>query len=123
MYIFCARPFEEEEEEEEEDGEIGVLGNFTYTIVAVYFTTFESLIVYRNTRSPCYVSKRAHSCCVRQSEPLLLLRLNGRVGAIPTYRVYRLYDIAIFMQSLYYTSNFLNFLFICLLSFFYYCKQ
>ena len=26
MYIFCARPFEEEEEEEEEeDGEIGVL--------------------------------------------------------------------------------------------------
>ena len=28
------------------------------------------------------------------SEPLLLLRLNGRVGAIPTYRVYRLYDRA-----------------------------
>ena len=27
------------------------------------------------------------------SEPLLLLRLNGRVGAIPTYRVYRLYDM------------------------------
>ena len=26
MYVFCARPFEEEEEEEEEeDGEIGVL--------------------------------------------------------------------------------------------------
>ena len=31
------------------------------------------------------------------SEPLLLLRLNGRVGAIPTYRVYRLYDIYIYM--------------------------
>ena len=29
------------------------------------------------------------------SDPLLLLRLNGRVGAIPTYRVYRLYDTAI----------------------------
>ena len=27
------------------------------------------------------------------SEPLLLLRLNRRVGAIPTYRVYRLSDI------------------------------
>ena len=26
------------------------------------------------------------------SEPLHLLGLNGRVGAIPTYRVYRLYD-------------------------------
>ena len=28
-----------------------------------------------------------------------------------------------FYASLYYTSNFLNFLFTCLLSFFYYCKQ
>ena len=27
-----------------------------------------------------------------RSEPFYLLRLNGRVGAIPTYRVYRLYD-------------------------------
>ena len=34
------------------------------------------------------------------SEPLLLLRLNGRVGAIPTYRVYRLYDIYIYTDSL-----------------------
>ena len=33
------------------------------------------------------------------SEPLLLLGLNGRVGAIPTYRVYRLYDIG--MQGRY----------------------
>ena len=28
--------------------------NFTYVIVAVYVTTFESLIMYRNTRRPCY---------------------------------------------------------------------
>ena len=26
--------------------------NFTYVIVAVYFNTFESVIVYRNTRRP-----------------------------------------------------------------------
>ena len=34
-------------------------GNFTYVIVTVYFTAFESAIVSRNTRKPCYVSKRA----------------------------------------------------------------
>ena len=42
-------------EEGEEDREIG--GNFTYVIVAVYFTSSESLIVYRNTHGPCNVSK------------------------------------------------------------------
>ena len=36
----------------------------THIIVAMYFTTFEGLIVYRNTRRPCYVSKRAYSCRV-----------------------------------------------------------
>ena len=36
----------------------------THIIVAMYFTTFEGLIVYRNTCRPCYVSKRAYSCCV-----------------------------------------------------------
>ena len=40
--------------------------NFTYVIVAVYFTTFESHIVYRNTRRPCYVSNRDHCCRVRE---------------------------------------------------------
>ena len=35
-----------------------------HIIVAMYFTTFEGLIVYRNTRRPCYVSKRAYSCRV-----------------------------------------------------------
>ena len=58
----------------------------THIIVTMYFTTFEGLIVYRNTRRPCYVSKRAYSCRVREfSEPLHFLRLNGRVGTIPTY--------------------------------------
>ena len=38
--------------------------HFTYVIVAVYFTTFESLTVSRNTRRPCYISKRAYSCHV-----------------------------------------------------------
>ena len=48
-----------------------------YVIVAVYFTTFESVIVHRNTCRPCYVSK-GHT---ESSEPLDLL--NGRVSAIP----------------------------------------
>ena len=56
----------------EEEG----FGNFTYVIVAVYFTAFECVIVSRNTRRPCYVSKRAYSCRVESSEPLHLLRLN-----------------------------------------------
>ena len=48
-------------------------------IVAMYFTTFEG---YRNTRRPCYVSKRASA--LESSEPLHSLRLNEHVGAIPT---------------------------------------
>ena len=44
-------------------------GNFTYVIVTVYFTAFESVIVSRNTRRPCYV--------VESSEPLHLLSLMG----------------------------------------------
>ena len=60
MYQFCARPFEELEEEKETPG----FCNFTYVIVAVYFPIFERLIMYRNTRRPCYVSKGAHSCRV-----------------------------------------------------------
>ena len=49
--------FTEEEEEEE-------FSKITHIIVAMYFTTFEGLIVYRNTRRSCYVSKRAYSCRV-----------------------------------------------------------
>ena len=61
--------------------------------VAVYFTYFESIKVYRSTRRACSLSKKAFkTSAFGSSEPLLLLRLNGRVGAIPTYRVYRLYD-------------------------------
>ena len=36
--------------------------------------------------------KRLKTSPFGSSKPLLFLRLNGRVGAIPTYRVYRLYD-------------------------------
>ena len=36
-----------------------------YVIAAVYFTTFESVIVSRNTHRPCYVSKMAYSCRVQ----------------------------------------------------------
>ena len=37
--------------------------------------------------------KRLKTSAFGSPKPLLFLRLNGRVGAIPTYRVYRLYDI------------------------------
>ena len=36
-----------------------VCENFMYVIVAVYFAYFESFIVYKNTRRPRYVSKKA----------------------------------------------------------------
>ena len=49
---------------EEDQGEIGVLAisrmSFC-TNVAVYFTTFENVILSRNTRRPCNISKRAYS--------------------------------------------------------------
>ena len=47
--------------------------NFMHVIVAVYFTTFESLIAYRNTCRPCYVSKRAFIAAVFESSELLHL--------------------------------------------------
>ena len=59
---------------EEKDGEIGVLA-ISHT-VAVYFTTFESVIVSRNT-------KGLIDAAFESSD---LLRLNGRVGAILTQR-------------------------------------
>ena len=58
--------------------------NFTYVIVVVYFITFESLIMYRDTRKIYYVSKGLIAAAFKSSEPLPLLRLNRCVGAIPT---------------------------------------
>ena len=37
------------------------------------------------------------AAALESSEPLHFLRLNGRVGAIPTERVYRLSDIYIYL--------------------------
>ena len=51
--------------EEEDAGQIGFC-KLTYVIVTVYFTVFESVIVSGNTCRPCYVSKRAYSCRVRE---------------------------------------------------------
>ena len=48
-------------------------------------STFESLIEYRNTRRPCYVSKRARTATFESSELLCSLRFNGHVGANPIY--------------------------------------
>ena len=61
--------------------------------VAVYFTYFESIKVYIEAlveHVACL--KRLKTSAFGSSEPLLLLRLNGHVSTIPTYRVYRLYD-------------------------------
>ena len=44
----------------------------------------QSVIVARNTRRPCYISKRAYSCRVREFWAAIF-GLSGRVGAIPTY--------------------------------------
>ena len=51
--------------------------------------------MYKNTRRPCYVSEKAYNCPVREIWAVSFVKANGRVGAIPTYRVYRLYDILI----------------------------
>ena len=53
-------------EEEEDNGEIVFFCNFTYDIVAVYFAYFESFIVYKNTRRPRYVPKKAYNCSVQE---------------------------------------------------------
>ena len=52
--------------------------NFLRIPVAVYFTYFESIIVYRSTRRACIVClKRPKISAFGSSEPLLLLRLMG----------------------------------------------
>ena len=67
--------------------------------VAVYFTYFESIKVYRSTLRACSFSEKAFkTSAFGSSEPLLLYGANGRVGAIPTYRVYRLYDITLYIE-------------------------
>ena len=40
----------------------------------MYFTTFESVIVSRNTRRPCNVSKRAYQCILPTLRVLLCIR-------------------------------------------------
>ena len=41
-------------------------GHSLYVIIAVNFTCFESFIVFKNTRRPCFVSAKAYSCPVRE---------------------------------------------------------
>ena len=53
------------------------LCNFTYVTVTVYFATFESLIVYRNTRRPCYCLKGLIAARFESSVLLYLLGLMG----------------------------------------------
>ena len=64
MHNRTIKDYSEDEDEDEDEEEKG-FNNITYVIVVVYFTTIESLIMYRNTR-PCYVSKMAYSCCIRE---------------------------------------------------------
>ena len=53
------------------------------------FYLVESYIVYKHIQRPCHVSEKAYNCPVRE---ISFVKANGRVGAIPTYRIYRLYD-------------------------------
>ena len=45
--------------------------------VAVYFTYFKSIKVYRSTLRACSLSEKAETSAFGSSEPLLLLRLMG----------------------------------------------
>ena len=51
-------------------------------IIVVYFTYFDSFIVYRNTHRPCYVSKKLINPEFLSSESFHLGY--GRISAIPT---------------------------------------
>ena len=76
--LLASRPFELKKKEEDDDEQLGFYKCPRIT-VAVYFTYFAERVI-----------------CLKRpgtSEPLLLLRLNGHVGPIPTCRVYRLSDI------------------------------
>ena len=48
------------------------------------FTYFESLTVYKTLIEQAVRLKRLRTASFESSESLFLLRLNGRVGAIPT---------------------------------------
>ena len=73
--------------------------NFPRITVAVYFTEFKSIIVYIEALAEQVVClKRPITSAFESSQPLLLYGANGRVCAIPTYRVYRLYDIYIYIH-------------------------
>ena len=61
--------------------------NFRRIIVAVYFTEFESIIVYKGTRKARCLSEKAYKAAFESSQPLLSYGANGHVCANPTYRV------------------------------------
>ena len=75
-----------------EDDEPSAFLQLSEITVAVYFTEFESIIVYRSTRRACCLSEKAYNIRVREFSPVTFVKANGRVCVIPTYRVYRLYD-------------------------------
>ena len=67
--------------------------SFPRVTVADYFIYFEAIIEYRITPRPGYAPKKAYKCRVREFRAGLCVKANGRVGAIRTWRVYRLSDI------------------------------
>ena len=66
--------------------------NFPRITVAVYFTEFESIIVYRGTRRARCLCEKAYNFHILEFSAVTFVWANGRVWAIATYRVYRLYD-------------------------------
>ena len=62
--------------------------NFPRITVAVYFTEFESIRVYRSTHRACYSFEKAYNIRVWEfSAVTFVWGYNGHV-CIPTYRVY-----------------------------------
>ena len=73
-YLYFFGRLFEKKMKKKKNGKIWV---FRYIIVVVYLTTSESLNMYRNTRRAYYMSKRAYSYLVRESDLLHLLCLMG----------------------------------------------
>ena len=70
---------------------VGHFYNFLRITVAVYFTFFESIIVYKSTRRACCLPEKAKNIHVWEFSAVTFVKAyNGCVSAIPTYRVYRL---------------------------------
>ena len=84
---FRGRPFELKKKKKKKKMNNPGFYKFPRFTVAVYFRTLRVLKCIEALAEHVACLKRLKTSAFGSSEPLLLLRLNGRVGAIPTYRV------------------------------------